>query len=130
MKFGTVFPGANVELIDKTTEVAPGITLIALISDAPGTKELKELSLAIKPKAEKVDTTAKQLLLYLLGPILGALIAFSFSLAAETMDHTIRTPVEVEKYLGKPVLAVLPKMQAPGGGRRRLRGATKPSIAS
>jgi 7,8-dihydropterin-6-yl-methyl-4-(beta-D-ribofuranosyl)aminobenzene 5'-phosphate synthase len=47
MKFGTVFPGANIQLIDKTTEVTPGITLIALISDAPGTKELKELSLAI-----------------------------------------------------------------------------------
>jgi 7,8-dihydropterin-6-yl-methyl-4-(beta-D-ribofuranosyl)aminobenzene 5'-phosphate synthase len=47
MKFGTLFPGANFQLIDKTTEVTPGITLIALISDAPGTKELKELSLAI-----------------------------------------------------------------------------------
>jgi 7,8-dihydropterin-6-yl-methyl-4-(beta-D-ribofuranosyl)aminobenzene 5'-phosphate synthase len=47
LKFGTAFPGANIELIDKTTEVAPGITLIALISDAPGTKELKELSLAV-----------------------------------------------------------------------------------
>jgi 7,8-dihydropterin-6-yl-methyl-4-(beta-D-ribofuranosyl)aminobenzene 5'-phosphate synthase len=47
MKFGTAFPGANIQLIDKTTEVTPGITLIALISDAPGTKELKELSLAI-----------------------------------------------------------------------------------
>jgi 7,8-dihydropterin-6-yl-methyl-4-(beta-D-ribofuranosyl)aminobenzene 5'-phosphate synthase len=47
MKFGTVFPGANIQVIDKTTEVAPGITLIALISDVPGTKELKELSLAI-----------------------------------------------------------------------------------
>jgi 7,8-dihydropterin-6-yl-methyl-4-(beta-D-ribofuranosyl)aminobenzene 5'-phosphate synthase len=47
MRFGTVFPGANFQLIDKTTEVEPGITLIALVSDAPGTKELKELSLAI-----------------------------------------------------------------------------------
>jgi 7,8-dihydropterin-6-yl-methyl-4-(beta-D-ribofuranosyl)aminobenzene 5'-phosphate synthase len=47
MRFGTVFPGANIHLIDKTSEVAPGITLIALVSDAPGTKELKELSLAI-----------------------------------------------------------------------------------
>ncbi len=47
MQFGTLFPGANIQLIDRTTEVAPGITLIALISDAPGTKELKELSLAI-----------------------------------------------------------------------------------
>jgi 7,8-dihydropterin-6-yl-methyl-4-(beta-D-ribofuranosyl)aminobenzene 5'-phosphate synthase len=47
MKFGTAFPGANIQLIDKTTEVTPGVTLIALVSDAPGTKELKELSLAI-----------------------------------------------------------------------------------
>lgn len=47
LKFGTTFPGANIQLIDKTTEVTPGITLIALISDAPGTRELKELSLAI-----------------------------------------------------------------------------------
>ncbi len=47
MKLGTPFSGANIQLIDKTTEVMPGITLIALISDAPGTRELKELSLAI-----------------------------------------------------------------------------------
>src|ERR1700722_20606645 len=47
MRLGTVFPGANIQLIDKTTELVPGITLIAVVSDAPGTKELKELSLAI-----------------------------------------------------------------------------------
>jgi 7,8-dihydropterin-6-yl-methyl-4-(beta-D-ribofuranosyl)aminobenzene 5'-phosphate synthase len=47
MKFGTAWPGANFELIDKTTEIAPGIYLIALVSDKPGTLELKELSLAI-----------------------------------------------------------------------------------
>jgi 7,8-dihydropterin-6-yl-methyl-4-(beta-D-ribofuranosyl)aminobenzene 5'-phosphate synthase len=47
MKFGSAWQGANFELIDKTTEVAPGITLIALVSEAPGTKELKELSLAV-----------------------------------------------------------------------------------
>jgi 7,8-dihydropterin-6-yl-methyl-4-(beta-D-ribofuranosyl)aminobenzene 5'-phosphate synthase len=47
MKFGTAWQNANFELIDKTTEVAPGIALIALVSDATGTKELKELSLAV-----------------------------------------------------------------------------------
>jgi 7,8-dihydropterin-6-yl-methyl-4-(beta-D-ribofuranosyl)aminobenzene 5'-phosphate synthase len=47
MKFGTAWPGANFELIDKTTAIAPGITLIALVSDKPGTLELKELSLAV-----------------------------------------------------------------------------------
>jgi 7,8-dihydropterin-6-yl-methyl-4-(beta-D-ribofuranosyl)aminobenzene 5'-phosphate synthase len=47
MKFGTAWQRANIELVDKTTEIAPGITLLALVSDAPGTKELKELSLAV-----------------------------------------------------------------------------------
>src|SRR6202008_4995975 len=47
MTFGSAWQGANFELIDKTSEIAPGITLIALVSDAPGTRELKELSLAI-----------------------------------------------------------------------------------
>ena len=47
VKMGTVFPGANIQLIDKTTELLPGITLIASVSDVPGTKELKELSLAV-----------------------------------------------------------------------------------
>jgi 7,8-dihydropterin-6-yl-methyl-4-(beta-D-ribofuranosyl)aminobenzene 5'-phosphate synthase len=47
IKLGTVFSGANIQLIDKTTELLPGITLIAVVSDVAGTKELKELSLAI-----------------------------------------------------------------------------------
>lgn len=47
MQFGSAWANAHFELIDQTTEIAPGITLIALISDAPGTKELKELSLAV-----------------------------------------------------------------------------------
>ena len=47
MRFGAAWPGANFELIDKTTEIAPGLHLIALASDKPGTLELRELSLAI-----------------------------------------------------------------------------------
>jgi 7,8-dihydropterin-6-yl-methyl-4-(beta-D-ribofuranosyl)aminobenzene 5'-phosphate synthase len=47
MQFGAAWPNADFQLIDQTTEIAPGITLIALISDLPGTKELKELSLAV-----------------------------------------------------------------------------------
>jgi 7,8-dihydropterin-6-yl-methyl-4-(beta-D-ribofuranosyl)aminobenzene 5'-phosphate synthase len=47
MKFGSAWESAHFEQIDQTTEIAPGISLIALVSDAPGTKELKELSLAV-----------------------------------------------------------------------------------
>lgn len=47
MRFGSAWPRANFQLIDQTTEIAPGIYLIALISQKPGTLELHELSLAI-----------------------------------------------------------------------------------
>jgi len=47
MQFGSAWPGANFQLLDKTIEIAPDIHLIALVSDKPGTLELRELSLAI-----------------------------------------------------------------------------------
>ena len=47
VKLGRAWQDANIELIDKTTEIAPGITLMALVSETTGTRELKELSLAV-----------------------------------------------------------------------------------
>jgi 7,8-dihydropterin-6-yl-methyl-4-(beta-D-ribofuranosyl)aminobenzene 5'-phosphate synthase len=47
MRFGSAWPGANFQLIDHNIEIAPNIHLIALVSDKPGTMELRELSLAI-----------------------------------------------------------------------------------
>jgi 7,8-dihydropterin-6-yl-methyl-4-(beta-D-ribofuranosyl)aminobenzene 5'-phosphate synthase len=47
MTFGSAWPRAHFELIENSTEVAPGIHLISLVSDKPGTLELRELSLAI-----------------------------------------------------------------------------------
>jgi len=45
---GAAWPDANFQLIDKKTEIAPGMFLIALVSDQPGTLEVHELSLAIR----------------------------------------------------------------------------------
>jgi len=47
MRFGSAWPGANFQLVDKQTEIAPDIHLVALVSDKPGTLEMRELSLAI-----------------------------------------------------------------------------------
>src|SRR5438445_10212530 len=47
MRFGAAWPGANFQLIDKNTEIVPGVHLISLVSDKLGTLELRELSLAI-----------------------------------------------------------------------------------
>jgi 7,8-dihydropterin-6-yl-methyl-4-(beta-D-ribofuranosyl)aminobenzene 5'-phosphate synthase len=47
MKFGTAWPRARFELVESSREIAPGIHLISLVSEKPGTLELRELSLAI-----------------------------------------------------------------------------------
>jgi 7,8-dihydropterin-6-yl-methyl-4-(beta-D-ribofuranosyl)aminobenzene 5'-phosphate synthase len=47
MRSGSAWPGANFQLVDKETEIAPDVHLISLVSDKPGTLELRELSLAI-----------------------------------------------------------------------------------
>lgn len=47
LRFGNAWPKADITLIDKNTEISPGVHAIALVSDKPGTLELRELSLAI-----------------------------------------------------------------------------------
>lgn len=47
MRFGSAWPGTNFQLVDKNMEIAPNVHLITLVSDKPGTLELRELSLAL-----------------------------------------------------------------------------------
>jgi 7,8-dihydropterin-6-yl-methyl-4-(beta-D-ribofuranosyl)aminobenzene 5'-phosphate synthase len=47
VRLGSAWPGANFYLVEKDTEIAPDIHLIALVSDKVGTLEMRELSLAI-----------------------------------------------------------------------------------
>jgi len=47
MRFGSAWPGAHFQLIDKNTDITPEVHLLTLVSDKPGTLELRELSLAI-----------------------------------------------------------------------------------
>ena len=79
----------------------------------------------VDPRAEPDSTGAKSWLFVLAGPLLGLVIAFSISLLAESMDHTLRTPVDVEKYMGKPVLASLPLDKSKGAAQRLIPGSAK-----
>ena len=47
MHFGSAWPTGKFQLIDADIEIAPAIHLITLVSDKPGTLELRELSLVI-----------------------------------------------------------------------------------
>lgn len=47
IRAGTVWPTARFIVVDSSLTIAPGIRLVALVSDAPGTRELRELSLVL-----------------------------------------------------------------------------------
>ena len=47
MRFGSAWPNANFQLVDKNIDITPDVHLISLVSDKPGTLELHELSLVI-----------------------------------------------------------------------------------
>jgi 7,8-dihydropterin-6-yl-methyl-4-(beta-D-ribofuranosyl)aminobenzene 5'-phosphate synthase len=47
MQFGSAWPSAHFQLIDQNAGIGPDIHLLTLVSDKPGTLELRELSLAI-----------------------------------------------------------------------------------
>jgi 7,8-dihydropterin-6-yl-methyl-4-(beta-D-ribofuranosyl)aminobenzene 5'-phosphate synthase len=48
LEFGTVWPGAKFVPVDSAREVAPGVHIVSLVSEATGTKELRELSLVLE----------------------------------------------------------------------------------
>ena len=48
LQFGSAWSGATLQPVAQTTEIAPGIWAIATVSDVPGTRELRELSLAVR----------------------------------------------------------------------------------
>lgn len=48
LTFGSAWETGKFQLVDSSMAIAPGVHLIALVSDAVGTKELRELSLVIE----------------------------------------------------------------------------------
>ncbi len=51
---GSPWSRANFVYVDRTTRVAPGVAIVATVSDRPGTVELRELSLVLETPAGSV----------------------------------------------------------------------------
>src|SRR4029077_11226622 len=47
IRAGTLWPAAHLTVVDTSMVIAPGIRLVSLVSDSPGTRELRELSLVL-----------------------------------------------------------------------------------
>jgi 7,8-dihydropterin-6-yl-methyl-4-(beta-D-ribofuranosyl)aminobenzene 5'-phosphate synthase len=48
IRHGTPWPDARFSWVKETTEVSPSVFLVPVVSDVPGTRELRELSLALR----------------------------------------------------------------------------------
>jgi len=48
IRHGTPWPDANFVWVKETTEVSPGVFLIPVISDVPGTREMREISMGLR----------------------------------------------------------------------------------
>ncbi len=69
-----------------------------------------EIVMTVKPTASREGPTPGTALLILLGPILGTLTATGLSLVIGSFDHALRASTDVERYLAKPVFAMLPEL--------------------
>jgi 7,8-dihydropterin-6-yl-methyl-4-(beta-D-ribofuranosyl)aminobenzene 5'-phosphate synthase len=54
IRSGTLWPAAHIVLVDSSVTIAPGIRLVALVSETPGTRELRELSLVLSTPAGSI----------------------------------------------------------------------------
>jgi 7,8-dihydropterin-6-yl-methyl-4-(beta-D-ribofuranosyl)aminobenzene 5'-phosphate synthase len=48
LAFGTAWPGGKFVTVDQALEVSPGVHIVSLVSETVGTRELRELSMAIE----------------------------------------------------------------------------------
>jgi 7,8-dihydropterin-6-yl-methyl-4-(beta-D-ribofuranosyl)aminobenzene 5'-phosphate synthase len=48
VRTGSLWPQATIIAVDQTREIAPGVFLLPTVSEVPGTRELREISLAVK----------------------------------------------------------------------------------
>ena len=48
VRTGSLWPQATFVAVDETKEIAPGVFLLPTVSEAPGSRELREISLAVK----------------------------------------------------------------------------------
>jgi uncharacterized protein involved in exopolysaccharide biosynthesis len=96
----------------------------ARISDAMDRQRIFNVSIAEAATVPAVPTGPGGLLTVALAALLASLVSASLALAVDYTDRSFRTPEEVERFLGVPVLASLPQAPTPVPAR------TSPSLLS
>lgn len=119
MKYGDKHPSV-IQLQDNITELAKTLHGQPVsILDALGTassKVVEQADVPIEP------TGIKKPLLFILGCIMSIFLAVMLAFVFEYMDHTIKTPQEIETFLGLPFLGGIPR-------NRRLRSQAMETLA-
>ncbi|MBI4722307.1 MAG: AAA family ATPase [Candidatus Stahlbacteria bacterium] len=100
IKTKTTYDKINDELIE------------AKIANEIGVEDITIVSLAI-PSLTPINPMTKMNIL--IGLIVGLILGFIFVFVSESLDASIATIEEVENYLAKPVIGVIPRIKVEGG---------------
>lgn len=103
-------PSRAQRIADKVTDIFVG-KLEELI-------QVDSVNIIDTPKVPEEPARPKPALLTLISFFAGLFIAISLAFFADYMDDTIETPEDVEKYLGLPVLGMIPMVDSKQGGLR------------
>lgn len=86
------------------------------IMDADSVKTVEEANLPSSPSSPNVMKNT------LIGAILGILIAAGIAILIFILDDTVKTPEDVETYLGLNVLASIPVYEGENSSKKRVKG--------
>ena len=82
----------------------------ARIDDALDNQRILNVAVAEAPTVPFVPSNTRASIILLLGVFLAGFTSFGLAFVAEYTSSTVRTPDEVERYVGIPVLASIPKL--------------------
>ena len=104
---------------------------VAKIAEGMEEGQLAEKFTLVEPPylPEEPDKPNRKAIL-LIGIVLGIGMGFGLGFFREYLDHSIRTPEEVEQYAGYPVLAIIPKIASPKEVRKRRNRIIGVSVAA
>ena len=87
----------------------------ARISNALDAQRILNVAIAEQATVPFDPSGPPRLLLLLLGALFAGVVSVALACVADYLDPTFRTPDEVEAFLGRPVLASIPRHQASAG---------------
>lgn len=98
---------------------------VAASTQIASVMDIEAVNAVQKANYPTAESSPARLKLTFVGCVLGAMIAVAVLFVIYLVDDTVKTPDDVEKYLGLSVLGTIPALKEEAGSKRKARKANK-----